>query len=200
MKEFTDPSEKPSTAEEFWLWFASESANLKAMDPAKMMQLLGFQVADFAKDVIFGVFTAEIDEVWTLEISAGGVEATISQVFSLTESAPNIPGWEFVAFKQAGGLNSIKFNGIDLDFSAIRAVLVRSDGPRQNVILYMPIPEDTPIEKCQELGFIALDHTIGEYNVMTKIGQIWYENIANAHEFSFPLTDLPNLWADDNLD
>jgi hypothetical protein len=66
-------------------------------------------------------------------------------------------------------------------------------GALLDVTLFLPIPAGAPKDVLGELGFIALDHKLGEIVVMTRLGHIEFENILAAPSNARLLSELPEI-------
>jgi hypothetical protein len=133
------------------------------------------------------------DENWMLEVCAGGVKATIPAVEKLVAAAPDVPGWEIVAFRQPRDLPEIRMGDHSVELELTRFVETGRRGALLDVTLFLPIPAGAPKDVLGELGFIALDHTLGEIVVMTRLGHIEFENILAAPSNARLLSELPEI-------
>lgn len=106
-------------------------------------------------------------------LSANGVRQTIPVVESLYSKAPNLQSWNVVKFKQRKPMEtfSVRFGGRELVSESVRYRL-NTEEDRIAVDLYFADFEEQYLPVYQQVGFIMLDSTLGEYDVMTKVGEI----------------------------
>jgi hypothetical protein len=154
----------------FWDWFVKNTptmAQLRAQD---------FSFADELKrrlERIRNGVTWELagDETeCTLFISADGFRELIPYVQAVVENAPKLDGWRVVAFRQRTGIGAkMQFRGATIDPSQTYFELV-ADGKKINLKTYVSKTADVESEASIHTVFLMLDHLLGEYDVMTKMG------------------------------
>lgn len=193
MKNFWNPGKKKASPQEFWDWFVSNSARLKAMDLNDLINEIFVKGSEVDPGLRFGLMPSTEDANWMLEVCAGGVKATIPAVEKLVAAAPVVPGWEIVAFRQPRDLPEIRMGDHSVELELTRFVEAGRQGAVLDVTLYLPLPADAPEDILGELGFIALDHTLGEIVVMTRLGHIEFENILAAPSNARLLSELPEI-------
>ena len=111
----------------------------------------------------------------TLQISGDGISAMIPIVQKLVDEAPEITGLHVVAFRQADRAYRLSLppdGKYGLDADSTLCVPTAGDAQIYELQVYLPVPEGTPEAECRRSGSILLNHVLGEYNVMTKVGAV----------------------------
>jgi len=185
-------SRKPDPVS-FWNWFVANDErlrNLNANDGA-LIDELGNQLSAFHPSLTWETGPAE-DGGSEFTISADGIKEAFPAVKHLVASAPIIPGWSIVAFRQRKSPGPLEMDGIVLDpddiwFSAIKK------NSKLDLVLYVKGFGPQTARALQGASFILLDVIIGEYDVETLIGGIdWRElPIDPSAKWLRPLRDLP---------
>jgi hypothetical protein len=187
-----DGSTKTDPDRAFWNWFTDHAQGL-----AKKPSLIDVmdEVQGELKKQHHGVI-AEIGpagENRLLVLSADGDRKAFSMVQQLFAARPSVIGWKIVAFRPREAkrpMPTIEMNGRKLNPAALR-YLAERNGEKLDIQLYVPgyvIGEETVVL----MAFLALDHTLGEYDVETKIGAIDLLPIESAVANSRALDDLPH--------
>lgn len=184
-----DPAAK---IERFWAWFKSpegQRALSKIAESGESQSALKRSLSKVHTDMVWGIAISADGTNRTLEISAGGLKSLIPTVRSLVDAAPAIEGWQVVAFKQPSPNFSVAISGIDGEITSATVLVsprLAADG-KFDLEVFVPVPAGCPREKIGELGFIFLDHTLGEYAVMTRIGELSFELTLCAPPTVIPL-------------
>jgi hypothetical protein len=180
---------------EFWSWFVDNQARYFEMDVENISQ----------RNKLFAELSGHlisIDENLTFEfgklpkgkmdfvISAGGIEATFPKVIKLVDKAPTIKNWKITAFRQPKDFDTtIEIAGAKVDPKETLVQLFR-DGEKIGVVLYIPEFKETPHQLYEQLGFLLLDQTLGEYVVGTKVGFIEFKKKSNNIENAMQLSEM----------
>ncbi len=130
-------------------------------------------------------------------ISCDGEAEAIPIVKSLFSEAPEMMNWEIVKFRQPKDSFEIDFSGLKFPSQAVQ-VLYKIDDNIDKIHIKLLIENyDKEDNRYGSLAFLYLDHIIGEFNSMTKVGYIdlgKYENQSNT----ISLVELRKL-IEDNL-
>jgi hypothetical protein len=162
----------------FWKWFTENEARYR-----------NFEVNGPEQDALFGVLDHELGRVakglqfafdgggdGTREfvISADGDRDRIPAVQKLAEAAPALPGWKIVAFRprlSSPGDLSLHVPDVEISVSNVWFML-QAEGDRIHVALGIPGAEGRDEKDNYVIAFLLLDNLLGEYDVMTRVGQI----------------------------
>ena len=175
----------------FWTWFAQNAETLRAdKDLQHVMESVSGELAKVAP----GVF-AEIGadgNARTLVLSVNGKQALFATVEQLVALRPSVPQWTIVGFRQRAKPGSpalqIKLGDVTIDPGAVRFVSTRN-GAKLDLEVFLPGAMTD--QQRGEIGFVMLDHTVGEYDMETKIGGIEFAPIEKAPATATPLRELP---------
>lgn len=185
--------------ENFWEWFVTDQNQYYSMNFENRSQT----------DALFDKLSNEltrIDENLTFEfgkladgrmdfvISAGGIEAAFPHVITLVEKAPKLDDWEITAFRQAKDIDTtIEMGGAKIDPKSVLTQLFRDNG-RIGIVLYIPGFKETPHQIYEQLGFLLLDQTLGEYVVGTKVGFVEFKDQTGNIENAIQLKEIPKYF------
>jgi hypothetical protein len=177
----------------FWQWFEANAARLAALDPDAVVAEVG---AALQKEHPGVIAELAIDkDARTLVLSADGDKKVFPQVKRLFAARPTIAGWDVIAFRPPANpdepMAELAANGISLDPAAVRFVVL-STGDTIDIAVFIPGYVATD-QTFMMLGFLALDHTIGEYAMETRIGGISWHPLTDAPATAQPLLALQAL-------
>lgn len=171
---------------EFWSWFAGQARTFDVKSPSHQAEL-GKRLQRINKELTWGVSAGSNGEASTLEISASGIPQLIPIVQAVVGASPDIPGWNFVAFRQPAETFSIKMGSNEISPQSVYWDKLAETSGRVDIALYLPLPDHLARIK---MGFIVLDHSLGEYLVMTRVGAIDFHPYTLAPSSARPLSTL----------
>jgi hypothetical protein len=185
-----DPSTKGNpTDEAFWKWFTTNSPSLsKEPKPIDVMNRIQEQLNKGHPGVLAEIGSTK--ERRKLVLTADGDRKIFPIIQRLYASRPTVEGWDVVAFRPRDiNALTIEMNGQKLDPRAVRYRAQRS-GDQLDVEVFVPgyVEGD---KTMAQMAFIALDHTLGEYDVETKVAGIKLLPIERADATARPLAQLP---------
>ena len=132
-------------------------------------------------------------------VSAGGIFKLAHCTKELVAQAPSLPRWKFIAFRQPLEMFEQASIGILIDgternvsFGEIKATLGQPNHNRFDVNLYIPYFDKANGEE-DPLIWHVLDASVGEYNVMTRVGIPRGFPIEEAPVNAQPLTALQDF-------
>jgi hypothetical protein len=85
---------------------------------------------------------------------------------------------------------SIDMGGTKIEPAQVRFVGTPGGG-KVDVVVF--IPGFTTNEEMGQIGFVILDHVVGEYDMETKIGAIEFASLDKAPKTAKPLAELPAM-------
>lgn len=182
--------EAANRAVSFWTWFSAHAAELHANpDLRAVMETISAEL-DKAYPGVFAEIGKTGDELM-LVLSADGIKKLFPQVQEVFAARPAVPGWKIVAFRQRDAGFAIEMNGTKIEPATVKFVGAPADG-KLDLDVYLPgFKADD--EELKKIGFIILDHVIGEYDMETKIGGIEFGALATAPPTARALTELPAM-------
>jgi hypothetical protein len=176
---------RPSTARDFWSWFAAEAPRLRDLRNPAVLDDIGARLAKVDPELAFQL--GQVDERCQLEISAEGVRAKIPAVEAFVAAAPPIDGWRVVAFRQPSPGVRVRMG--DRQYSADSIHFVLHPGSPAELELYLAGYDAAP-QQLRGLAFLLLDAAVGELAVMTRIGVIDFHDDSRRPTHARPLRDL----------
>ena len=167
------------TAKEFWDWFLTRKAEIEHFitsesDDYSLYNELTSKLNSY-DDLVIPELTMDEDDNHVLILSCDGKRDGITAVEALYESAPAIAKWKIQKFRAPGHVIELNYQGLSFKSSDIK-VKDEFDGIHHNLELFIKGYSDTD-DRYKALAFLYLDHLVGEYNVMTKIGQIEFRKL-----------------------
>ena len=131
-----------------------------------------------------------------LIISCGGISDGIQAVKELYDRAPMLDNWVFTKFRQPKNKFDLNFNGLDYKYDDIKVLRTFDlENEKVNIALLIKNYDDND-KRYKSLAFLYLDHFIGEFNTMTRVGQIdflsWTDLEQNKQIDSISLIGLKN--------
>jgi len=183
-------AKEPSRAAGFWKWFSEHAADLhKNTDMRAVMESISAEL-EKAYPGVFAEIGKTGDEM-LLVISADGIQKLFPQVQEVYAARPTVPGWKIVAFRQREAGFAVEMNGTKLEPKTVKFVGTPA-GAKLDVEIFLP-GYKADDEELKKIGYLLLDHTIGEYDMETKIGGIDFAALSAAPATAKPLSELPAM-------
>ncbi len=172
--------------DEFWGWVQSEDgrktfAGLRDQATSTAAaNRIGKRLEQVDKGLSWGAGYGP-DEPTRFEISASGIRSLVNIVRAVVNHAPSVEGLEVVAFKQPlPEPENFIFEGIEIDIRQTMCRVVGMEEDRLVVDVFVPVASGSSTRFIHEVGFIALDHLLGEEVVMTRLGGLTFQPLAGA--------------------
>ncbi len=177
----------------FWKWFVENTQRI--LQICDNQEIIGEIASRLGK--IYSHFTFEIGETsggkYEFVISCGGIRDGIPYVEKLASCAPSIENIEIVKFRQPKGCEFAVQIG-DLKLSAEEIWFQYCFDEKIHLQLFLPgySGDDS---RYAHLAFLLLDNILGEYFVMTRIGHIDLQPMADNIDRSklLKLIKLPEI-------
>jgi len=115
-------------------------------------------------------------------------------VEALFSAKPALPEWNFVKFRPRRAIgNSIRFGNIELFPRDVRFLLVDEEDEKIGIVLFLNGYDGSAL--FNQIGFLLLDESLGEFDVETKVGGISFVGFESAHfEKSRPIEELASTF------
>jgi hypothetical protein len=139
-------------------------------------------------DLWFEIGQAE-DKVYEFIISAGGLKSAIPSVIDLYKAAPQIPGWRVIAFKPRHATPILDHGGIRFNIADFYYQSEYYEGMTDLKVCVKGLTKENE-DIYGMAGFLLLDTVIGEYDVMTTLGNIKFEPLPQDRIGLKPLSAL----------
>jgi hypothetical protein len=184
----------PHDSADFWGWFAANEAKIRTVSTGKepIMGELAKQLGRVDKALRFEMSVGD-EGVREFIVSAGGVRDVIPAVEALVATAPSISGWKMISFRQRKPGTSIGMGDRTLTENDI---WFDATPHSEHVDLNLYVTGfDGKSEWPYQIAFLFLDTTLGEYDVMTKVGKIDFYALPPdpAAQGLKPINELPPI-------
>lgn len=181
---------------QFWEWFGAQEVALAGMitDPPRLLATITPMLKRVDKNLAFEVgVQTQNNGKYDFVLSADGIRDNMPAVESLASHAPHLNRWTITKYRQRSEGVTLQFEELALTPDSILASIERQDD-RIGVILYFP-EAAAKGPSSQHAGFLMLDATLGELDMMTKVGSVdivgVFANVpADAPLAKFPLREL----------
>lgn len=182
-----------SKEKRFWTWFQKNEEMLYSfeMNPEQAFTQLSAQLGKVDENLAFLFGPPNEDGTREFILSANGIAASFPAVEALHGAAPDLPRWTFGKFRpRLEPPEHISLEGRTLMSDDI-SYRMYEDGEKVGFLIFMEGLSEQEISLFQHIGFLFLDHILGEYDVGTRVGFIEFlpatdDRAAGAS----PLTDL----------
>ena len=197
--------------EKFWQWFSANNERLTMLgdltdaERKALLALLQKQLDDYCEGLSF-VMGEPTPSGRTLTFTAEGDNDLFRYVVALTDSAPDLDWWDFVAFKQAAGTSlRVRFDRFLFDTTKMHFMQLECEdepdfiGLRVAVDMKHVAVDGKPVsiddEDLQVGVYVTIEAMIGEFDCATLMG---YLEVVPLPEEPFkagfrPMDDLPDF-------
>jgi len=188
--------------EKFWQWFADNNeqmtmlGDLEEKDQQQLLDNLQHQLDAYCEGLTF-----EMGEPTptgrTLTFSAEGDTDLFRYVVELTDNAPDLDWWEFVAFKQPKGTDlKVTFDKYRFETKQMYFLQLESEEEPDILGIRVALPNPVADDDDQLVGvYVTIEALIGEFDCATLIGYLDTCDVpAEPFKSGFrPLDDLPEF-------
>lgn len=167
---------KKDNKTKFWNWFLKNQSKLEEFIRTKnsdysIYNKLTKRLKKF-DELLFPEITIDKDNDYVLIITPDGISKGINSTKEIVAAAPKIENWKIKKFRQPSDTFTTNFNGLEFDYEDIKIWRV-FNLEREKVDIAVLIKDfDKNDTRFMNLGFLYLDHILGEFNVMTRVGAI----------------------------
>jgi hypothetical protein len=158
---------------EFWDWFEDNEPLLFVFerDQDRIFSELAEELELVHPDLTFE-FGPVIAGRREFVVSAGGVVSAFSAVEDLIDAAPHLARWRFRKFRPRRFLSGhVSLGDLEIDAREV-SITCHPDGDRWGLTVHLPGYEPTPDNRYEQIGYVWLDQSLGEYDVETKLSYI----------------------------
>lgn len=174
---------RQSKEEKFWNWVSKNKVELENFinsdqEDYTIYNQLTREMKKY-NSVLFPEMTlTEKDEV-VLIITPDGMPEGVLPTEKLYDSKPELNNWIIKKFRQATDEIGLNYDGIEYPSSDIEIIpeLDKERGKINIRVFIRNMNSDT--KRHQALSFLYLDHILGEYNTITKVGYIDFYHLEN---------------------
>lgn len=176
----------------FWKWFTANDDRLFTFEKDRdgVFKDLTTELHRVDADLTFEFGPVESGRR-EFVVSAGGIRSAFPAVQKLVASAPSLPRWTVIAFRQRRPvLHDVTFENTTVRVADVH-FRAEPDGGRIALKVFIRGYKKTDHRDYEQAAYLLLDEALGEYTVETRIG---YVSIAGATPAEFssahPLTEL----------
>ncbi len=160
----------------FWKWFTDHQEELETFIQAedRDYRIYDSLTAELKKfnDLLFPEITINPEGKYVLIITPDGLMDGIEPTREIVAVAPAYDKWVIVRFRQPMDDPMLNYNGLEYPPEDIR-ILHELDEKEGKVHVEIYIKNMNKDEKNhQALAFLYMDHILGEFNTITKVGYI----------------------------
>lgn len=183
-----------SKEKRFWKWFQMNEEMLYSfeIDREGVFDLLANEMRRVDPNLTFLFGPQRENGTREFIISADGISASFTAVEALYAAAPTLSRWSWVKFRprlDPGGHMTLGERKYPAD--SITYKMYKDEG-RVGLVVFMKGLTEDDREFHQHIGFLFLDHLLGEYDVGTRVGFIEFVSAADERAAgASPLADLP---------
>lgn len=188
--------------ENFWKWFSEHQDELETFIKTEdrdyqIYHALTDELKKFS-ELLYPEITIHENGKYVLIITPDGIMDGIEPTREIVAAAPAYDKWEIVRFRQPIDEPVLEYNGIEYEADDIE-ILYELDEKEGKAHIQVFIRNMNKDEKnYQALAFLYMDHILGEFNTITKVGYIDFIHLdADASvENSIGLLELRKLIED----
>ncbi len=188
--------------EKFWNWFVENKAKIEKFMDSDQRNLsiynkLTKEIQNYSVN-LFPELTKTEDDKYVLIITPDGIKEGVKPTKELAVASPVIDNWVIVKFRQPSDNILLNFKGLEYPPTDIE-ILPQIDHERDVVDIKIFVRNMNKDEGLyQSLAFLYLDHILGEFNSITKVGYIDFHHLDENKkvENSMSLIELRNLIAE----
>lgn len=194
-----------NSIDEFWIWFNHNKTIYEEFINSEGKNVQVYHDLTSAIHKVDSRVYPEIakgeNESFILVLTPDGLKEGVEPVQEFAAKAPEIENWTIQKFRSPGGLQEIRMNGKKLDMKSIRAEILDLERDKDLAHIQLFIPDyDSDTKLFMHMAFISLDHAIGEFNTITRIGHIDFTDLSQLSDSieSINLDEL-RIFIEENL-
>ena len=200
---FGNKSKGATSEETFWNWFISNKTRIEKFIDSKQTSYsiynkLTEKIQTYHK-LLFPELTKDKEDRYILVITADGLKEGLEPVQKLAAASPKIDNWRIHKFRQPCDEITLNLLGVEFPASDIK-ILAQIDREKEVVDVDIFITNmNLDVKKYQGLACLYLDHILGEFNSITKVGYIEFHHLEKGQNVndSITLLQLRNLIAEE---
>lgn len=172
-----------SKEEKFWNWIIKNKTELEKFinsnhEDYTIYNKLTKEIKKY-NSVLFPEMTLTKNNEVVLIITPDGIPEGVLPTQKLYDSKPELNNWVVKKFRQATDHVDLNFDGIEFPSKDIEIVPeIDNEREKVNVKIFIRNMDSDP-NRYKSLSFLYLDHILGEYNTITKVGYIDFYHLDN---------------------
>ncbi|SDI45616.1 hypothetical protein [Winogradskyella thalassocola] len=173
-----------SKEEKFWNWVLKNKTKLEAFIHSDFEDYTVYnRLTNTLKkynSLLFPEMTLGENGKVVLIITPDGMKDGILPTQKLYDSKPNLDNWIIKKFRQPNDEIGLNFDGVEYPSSDITIrTQINEKEEKVDVEIYIKNMNSEP-SKHKTLAFLYLDHILGEFNTITKVGFIDFKHWNDA--------------------
>ncbi len=174
---------RESKEKRFWDWFVENKSDIENFIDSNssdysVYNTLTARIQTYHK-LLFPELTKTGDDKYVLIITPDGRKDGVEPTKKLGESSPSIANWVIKKFRQPNDDIALNYDG--LEYSSDDIEIIPEIDPKAelvNIHVFIRNMDEDP-KKYQTLAFLYLDHILGEFNTITKVGYIDFYHLGD---------------------
>ena len=160
----------------FWTWFSVHKTELEAfiVDENRDYTIYDELTEELHKfdELLFAEITIAEDGKYILIITPDGINDGIEPTREIVAIAPQFDNWNIVRFRQPMNEVQLNYDGLEYEAKDIQILyqLDKSEGKAHLQVYIRNMKKNE--KKYKALAFLYMDHILGEFNTITKVGHI----------------------------
>lgn len=190
---------RQSKEEKFWNWVSKNKTELENFirsdhDDYRIYNQLTKETQKYNSGLFPEMTLSEKNEV-VLIITPDGMPEGILPTEKLYDAKPQLENWIIKKFRQATDEVQLNYDGIEYPASDIEIVPELDIGRGKINIKVFIKNMNSDIKRYQTLSFLYLDHILGEYNTITKVGYLdfYHLEIGKSVENGISILELRKM-------
>src|SRR5687768_7693628 len=186
---------RASTPQQFWAWFTKNSSRFEGPPEHVPTDELNHQLTGLHEGLAFVIGGNREGTGRELEISGQGRRQLIPIVREIVSTAPSVPGWTFLAFRQPHPGLSVQLGELQMSAESIYFMAKPAPGNAGADVAVFVDGFDSNPDLFGEITFLVLDGAVGELAVMSKIRGLDFVDGTKRPTSARPLTELASVLA-----
>lgn len=159
----------------FWDWFQKNKEQvaqfIQDQQNMRIYEELTKQLKKY-NQILFPELMLDGKGGYVLIITPDGIKDGLQATIDLVDVAPDINDWSFVKFRQAMDHVQLQFNGLQYAYEDIKIWRDFNEEEDKVDIAVLIKGFDENDQRFLSLAFLYLDHILGEFNVISRVGGI----------------------------
>lgn len=185
---------KASPEQRFWNWVLKNKIGLEKFihsdhSDFTLYNRLTIEMKKY-NSLLFPEMTTNKNNEIVLIITPDGMPKGVEPTQKLFDQKPEIDNWIIKKFRQATDEIELNFDELEYPSSDIE-IIPEQDNEKDKINIQVFIRNmDLDVKKYQSLAWLYLDHILGEFNTITKIGYIDFYHLDNDKSIKNGITIL----------
>jgi len=179
----------------FWKWFQNNEDIIFDFetDREHIFDRLKFQLGKVNNGLTYEFGPIKDNGTREFIISADGIKNVFQAVERLFNEKPELKRWEVIKYRpRKYPINDITMSNITIKADEVNYILFDDQNPdKVGIMLFFQDYFTDEKGTMDQVGYLILDEALGEYDVETRVGAIFFESKDSEYYVqSHPLKDL----------